>query len=202
VEASRLWVCAAACALAALALGGAAGAQGSVTGGDIPPTWSPDGKKIAFARLVGGHLQLYVMNADGSGQRALTHGAPDHLDPAWSPDGKTIAFSRLVRAHGQTLAGQVYSVPSGGGGQKRLSSGTGGYDELFGWLPDEKQLLFDRIRGGVGALYVMNADGSGQQSLTPSPEDDDYLVAWSPNGKKISFDRTAANAFGDVYVMP
>src|SRR5262249_11751325 len=159
VEASRLWVCAAACAVAALALGAAAGAQVGVTRGDIQPTWSPDGKKIAFARLVGGHLQLYVMNADGRGQAARTHRGPRHLDPAWSPDGKTIAFSRLVRAHGQTLAGQVYSVPSGGGGQNRLSSGTGGYDELFGWSPDGKQLLFDRIRGGVGALYVMNANG-------------------------------------------
>ena len=108
MEASRRWVCAAACALGALALGGGGAlAQGGVTRGDIQPTWSPDGKKIAFARLVGTHLQLYVMNADGSGQKALTHGVPDHLDPAWSPDGKTIAFSRLVRAHGQTLAGQI-----------------------------------------------------------------------------------------------
>ena len=151
MEASR-WVCAAACALAALALGGGALARSAVTRGDIQPTWSPDGKRLAFARLVGGHLQLFVMNADGSGQRALTHGAPDHLDPAWSPDGKTLAFSRLVRAHGQTLSGQVYSVPSTGGAQKRLSSGTGGYDELFGWSPDGKQLLFDRIQDGVGAL--------------------------------------------------
>ena len=66
MEASRLRVCAAACALIALTLSGGAGAQG-VTRGDIQPTWSPDGKRIAFARLVGGHLQLYVMNADGSG---------------------------------------------------------------------------------------------------------------------------------------
>jgi TolB protein len=78
-------------------LSGSVGAQ-QVTRGDIEPAWSPDGKKIAFARLVGGHPQIFVMNANGGGVRALTHGAPDHLDPTWSPDGKTIAYSRLVRA--------------------------------------------------------------------------------------------------------
>src|SRR5207302_88967 len=106
--------------------------------------------EIAFPRLVGGHLQLYVMNADGSGQHALTHGAPDHLDPAWSPDGKTIAFSRLARAHGQTLGGQLYSVSSTGGPQRRLTSGAGGYDEVFGWSPDGKLIAFERIQAGVG----------------------------------------------------
>jgi len=95
VEASRLWLCAAACAVAAVALGGGAGAQIS-TRGDSEPSWSPDGTRIAFTRLVGSSLEVFVMKADGSGQRALTHGSPNHLDPAWSPDGKTIAYSRLV----------------------------------------------------------------------------------------------------------
>jgi len=151
MEASRLRLCAAACALTALALCGGGSAAG-VTRGDIQPTWSPDGKRIAFARLVGGNLELFAMNADGTGQRALTHGAPDHLDPAWSPDGTKIAFSRLVRAHGQTLGGQVFVVPSTGAAQKRLTAGSGGYDEVFGWSPDGKRIAFERIQAGVGAV--------------------------------------------------
>jgi len=49
------------------------------------PTWSPDGSKIAFVRKDG----IYVMNADGSGQRRLTDAGGG---PAWSPDGSKIAF--------------------------------------------------------------------------------------------------------------
>src|SRR5581483_3110698 len=82
-----------------------ASAAERVTSGDIQPTWSPSGKQNAFARLVGSHIELFVMDADGSGQHALTHGAPDHVDPTWSPDGKTIAYSALREANGQTLAG-------------------------------------------------------------------------------------------------
>src|SRR5262249_35788081 len=152
-----------------LALSGSSAAQ-TVTRGDSQPAWAGDGTRLAFVRLVGSHLEVFVMRADGSGLHALTHGAPDHVDPAWSPDGKTIAYSRLVEAHGQTLAGQVYSVPSTGGAQRRLTSGTGGYDELLGWSPDGKQIAFERIQGGVGAVYVKAASGGPERRLTPSAE--------------------------------
>jgi Tol biopolymer transport system component len=51
------------------------------------PTWSPDGRKIAFVRLVGRHKdpEIFVMNADGSGQRRLTHHRGSDLAPDWQP---------------------------------------------------------------------------------------------------------------------
>jgi Tol biopolymer transport system component len=70
---------------------------------DESPSWSPDGRKIAFRRdvftdgvLVGA---VYVINADGSGQQRLTPIRPqkDPGDPAWSPDGRRIAFEQGVR---------------------------------------------------------------------------------------------------------
>ena len=65
--------------------------------------WSPDGRQIAF---VGNKLRnpppgrghrkansdIYVMNADGSGTRRLTHNVGYDGEPAWSPDGRKIAF--------------------------------------------------------------------------------------------------------------
>ena len=54
------------------------------------PAWSPDGKKIAFVRKVGGNSEVFVMNADGGPQQRLARGNA----PAWSPDGKEIAFVR------------------------------------------------------------------------------------------------------------
>ena len=71
----------------------------------IPLTavWSPDGRRIAFAgkprpaatglvRAFRRNTDIYVMNADGSGLRKLTHNAGYNAEPAWSPDGRKIAF--------------------------------------------------------------------------------------------------------------
>jgi Tol biopolymer transport system component len=54
------------------------------------PAWSPDGTRIAFWR----EEQIFVMSANGSGERSLTPGAPfDPRAPTWSPDSSEIAFA-------------------------------------------------------------------------------------------------------------
>lgn len=59
------------------------------------PTWSPDGRKIAFAGTPprGSRRDIYVVNADGSGLRKLLLNDSDNREPEWSPDGSRIAFS-------------------------------------------------------------------------------------------------------------
>src|SRR5262249_33243641 len=57
------------------------------------PTWSPDGRQIAFAGLNGGMSDLYVVDVESGAVRQLTHDAFADLQPTWSPDGRTIAFS-------------------------------------------------------------------------------------------------------------
>jgi Tol biopolymer transport system component len=54
--------------------------------------WSPDGRRLAFAREVSGNWDIYVMNGDGSGVMRLTSHAADDRYPAWSPDGARLAF--------------------------------------------------------------------------------------------------------------
>ena len=61
---------------------------------DLSPAWSPDGGRIVFEsyRHGNGNGELYVMNANGSGQTRLTNSAGDDGLPAWSPDGTSISF--------------------------------------------------------------------------------------------------------------
>lgn len=60
---------------------------------DAYPAWSPDGRRLAFTSTRDGNAEIYVMNADGSGQTRLT--VNDGLDAgaAWSPDGRRLAFT-------------------------------------------------------------------------------------------------------------
>ena len=54
------------------------------------PTWSPDGKRIAFTSARDGNLEIYVIDADGSNLRRITD-HPDRDDfPVWHPDGKRL----------------------------------------------------------------------------------------------------------------
>ena len=57
------------------------------------PSWSPDGKKIAFQAYRSSTWQIWTMNADGSELRAVTESPFDDREPTWSPDGTRIAFS-------------------------------------------------------------------------------------------------------------
>jgi len=61
---------------------------------DSAPAWSPDGRQIAFESNLDGDWEIFVMNADGTNVRQLTHNTLRDEGPAWSPDGKQLAFSR------------------------------------------------------------------------------------------------------------
>jgi Tol biopolymer transport system component len=65
------------------------GAQQDV---DADPVWSPDGVRLAFTSVRDGNDELYVMSADGSGERRLTTNAAADNSAAWSPDGSRLAF--------------------------------------------------------------------------------------------------------------
>src|SRR3989442_2354722 len=80
------------------------------------PTWSADGKKIAFSNTpcCG---SIYVMNADGTGLVRLTNTFTDDA-PAWSPDGNKIAFERFL-GNGET---EIYVMHPDGTGVTQLTS--------------------------------------------------------------------------------
>ena len=79
------------------------------------PAWSPDGRKIAFASERDGNSEIYLMNADGSGQRSLTRNLAYDGDPAWSPDGQKITF--VSNRDGRYA---VYVMNADGSGQRSL----------------------------------------------------------------------------------
>jgi Tol biopolymer transport system component len=136
----------------------------------LTPVWSPDGRRIAFARTRGrtgsgpccdaSPADIYVMNADGSGTRKLTHNAGYNAEPAWSPDGRKIAF-RSTRDGNR----EIYVMNANGSNQRNLTRNPA-KDSRPSWSPDGRRIAFVSNRDGRLEAHVMNADGSGQRSLT------------------------------------
>ena len=156
------------------------------------PSWSPDGKRIAFwsDRRNGG---IYVMDADGENVRLLIEQpAGAHL-PAWSPDGERIAFAAAGR---QEVNFDIYVMDDDGGNVHPLTDNPAS-DSDPAWSPDGEQIAFRSTRAG-GGIYVMNANGKNVRRLTFFEED--QHPTWSPDGKQIAF-ISLRDPIPKVYVM-
>jgi Tol biopolymer transport system component len=168
------------------------------TGADALPVWSPDGTRLAFSSSPGidkeGNLDIWVMNADGSGPVQLTDHLADDRRAVWSPDGTHLAFTSERDGNKE-----IYLMGADGAGLLNLTNHPG-HDSQPAWSPDGTRIAFTSTRQGNGTdLWVMNADGSNPTILRHLRGNQRHAT-WSPSGNRIAFDGLQAGNF-DVYVM-
>jgi TolB protein len=169
-----------------------------------PVQGTPGAKgKIAFASARAGHLDIWVMNDDGTNPVQLTNDRGDDVFPAWSPDGTRIAFSHSL-VPGDPTSNEIFVMNADGTGQTRLTFNDS-RDAKPNWSPDGTKIAFIHVdlQGDPPVpnreIYVMDSNGDNQINLTNDPAFD-IDPAWSPDGKRIAFasDRSSALA---VYTM-
>src|SRR5919107_399874 len=159
----------------------------------------PNGK-IAFIRALQSDYgtpvgDVFVMNADGTGERNLTrtHNV-EESQPIWSPGGEKLAFIRADNTGTYTIC----VMNADGSDRTNLTDDAMAYSQIA-WSPDGKRIAFSKSDGvGTGDIYVIDADGSDQTRLTSTPEANapgaDVGVkvgapVWLPDGEQKNFSR-------------
>lgn len=185
------------------------------------PSWSPDGKNVAFIGSTGGKATLYV------GTRALASVDGNANSARWSPDGSSLALLATVGARketGATAAGarlvgeigsnddaqRIATVPAAGGTVKLLSPGDTFIYE-YDWTPDGKGFVATGAKGNgdnnwwVAKLAWVDA-ASGALRVIASPATQLNLPRVSPDGKTVAYVGGLMSDFGaiggDLYTVP
>ena len=148
------------------------------------PTWSPDGRWIAFNAQNGNTSELRVIGVDGSGERVIA--SPATMS-AWSPDGTKIVFGSVV---GATNAGLFVVNPDGSGLTRLLSADfedpPGNWLGYPAWSPDGKSIAFIRANNYMfWPIWVVNADGSSPRMLK-GHDGNVTEPSWSPDGTMLA----------------
>jgi TolB protein len=126
------------------------------------PVWSPDGKKLAFRRMLGeNNSEVFMANSDGTSDRNLTNHSAFDGWPAWSPDGRKIAF-----ASNRERNYEIYIMNADGSGVQKVANNEGRATAPK-WSKDGKTIYFSickKVDSGFDCqIYTAKLDAAGKQ---------------------------------------
>jgi Tol biopolymer transport system component/DNA-binding winged helix-turn-helix (wHTH) protein len=161
---------------------------------DFNPVWSPDGRYIAFCRILKGQTGIYIISALGGAERRVREtlwGEQEFYDVlwsagrlSWSPDGKLLAFSDRASRNEPT---SIFLLSLDSMAVRRLTSSlhsSGASNPAFS--PDGQTLAFTKVPHAFQSIYTVPVSG-GEETRLVSDGTDHWGLAWTPDGRDIIF---------------
>jgi Tol biopolymer transport system component len=160
------------------------------------PSWSADGKRLAYIRAVPGRYQVFKMSADGKNQTQVTHDNGIDATPGFSPSGHRIIYSKdnlpTAGSHNPRRV-SIFTIRPDGTKKRVLVHG--GYAVSPEYSPNGKRIVFagHPDRSHTNGIWTIRSNGSHPRRLTDPGRSDSYDAApdWSPDGHHVVFVRCA-----------
>ena len=144
------------------------------------PSWSPDGKSIAYTTDVSGEQQIAVRPAEGGAERILTHFNSGYFyRPHWSPSGERLAFSDNEH--------RLWMLSVGGGEPVQVAQDR--YNEMHDqtWSPDGRWLAYSvTAPNQLTGIWLYNTE-TRKATLVSDGRSNDFSPAFDPDGKYLLF---------------
>ena len=157
-------------------------------------TWSPDGRRIAFAAdIAGDRIGILVTPVDEPSPTLVTSPDLDGIDPSWSPDGSVIAFQ-------SEWDHRLHIVRPDGTGERALADIS--LTSLWAdWSPDGSKIGVQAHADGNNLdIWVISADGRSATNVSNDPADE-YGPTWSPDGSRLAWARDVDDALATAWVV-
>lgn len=152
---------------------------------DVQPSYSPDGKHVAFSSNRSGNWDIWVIDLKGRTPIQITDEPGDEVHPSWSPDGKQLVYSRLP-PRGQW---ELWVTETSSAASRRFI----GYGLFPTWSPTGDAIAFQRARSrgsqwfSIWTVQLEGGEPGYPTEVAASAEAALITPAWSPDGGRLAF---------------
>ena len=167
------------------------------------PTWSPDGKWIAYRSSGPSRAGLRLITPQGEDDHEIVSDGTASY-PAWSPDSQSLVYSKLDYDGPYYIKNDLYRYDLTTQQEERLTWGERAYYARFS--PDGQKIYYAKNigRDGSTALAALDLKTHEIRNLKEFPDDTGTIhsFAFSPDAQQIALALWRRGGYQDIYLMP